>query len=132
MMSHMITNDLIFMMTLHNVLVFPTLKPQEHTSWNKAKYFYQSVPFDPIKMNTVKPVQNGHSQKDRKLVLKTNYCLMQVKSVAAPRGGEQSAKLSTFIKLPFVIKIFDLSFFEWLFYTLSDFTVHTFCVFVHL
>ena len=29
--------------------------------------------------STVKPVQNGHSQIDRKLVFKTNYCLMQVK-----------------------------------------------------
>ena len=30
---------------------------------------------------------------------------------------EHSAILSTFIKLPFVIKIFVLSFFEWPFYT---------------
>ena len=44
-------------------------------------------------------------QKDRKLVFKTNYHLMQVKSIA-----EHSAIL------PFVIKIFVLSIFEWLFY----------------
>ena len=31
--------------------------------------------------------------------------------------GEHSAKLATFIKLPFVIKIFVLSIFEWQFYT---------------
>ena len=31
--------------------------------------------------------------------------------------GEHSAILSTFIKLPFVIKIFVLSIFDWLFYT---------------
>ena len=31
--------------------------------------------------------------------------------------GEHSAKLSTFNKLPFVIKTFVLSIFEWLFYT---------------
>ena len=31
--------------------------------------------------------------------------------------GEHSAILSTFIKLPFVIKIFVLFIFEWLFYT---------------
>ena len=31
--------------------------------------------------------------------------------------GEHSAKLLTFIKLPFVIKIFVLSNFEWPFYT---------------
>ena len=35
---------------------------------------------------------------------------------------EHSAILSTFIKLPFVIKIFVLSIFEWLFYT--GFTVY--------
>ena len=48
--------------------------------------------------------------KELKLVFKTNYRLMQVK-------GEHSARLSTFIKLPFVIKIFVLSIFEWPFYT---------------
>ena len=31
---------------------------------------------------TVKPVLNGHSQKTQNLVFKTNYCLMQVKSIA--------------------------------------------------
>ena len=38
--------------------------------------------------------------------------------------GEHSAILSTFIKLPFVIKIFVLSTFEWPFYT--GFTVFSF------
>ena len=51
------------------------------------------------------------SQKDLKLVSKTNYSLMQVKS------REHSAILWTFIKLPFVLKIFVLSIFEWPFYT---------------
>ena len=37
---------------------------------------------------------------------------MQVKSIAECSKGEHSAILSTFIKLPFVIKIFDLYFFE--------------------
>ena len=41
---------------------------------------------------------------------------MQVKSIA-----EHSPILSTFIKLPFVIKTFVLPIFEWPFYT--DFTV---------
>ena len=36
----------------------------------------------PFSERTVKPVLNGHSQKDRKLVFKTNYHLMQVKSIA--------------------------------------------------
>ena len=38
---------------------------------------------------------------------------MQVKSIAECSKGEHSAILSTFIKLPFHIKIF-LSIFEWL------------------
>ena len=70
---------------------------------------------------TVKPVYNGHSKKDRKLVFKTNYRLMQVKSIAE---GEHSTIRSTFIKLPFVIQVFVLSIFEWLFHT--DFTVISF------
>ena len=43
----------------------------------------------------------------------TDYAaLMQVKSIA--ECSRHSAILSTFIKLPFVIKIFVLSIFEWL------------------
>ena len=55
---------------------------------------------------TVKPVLSSHSKK------KTNYRLMQVKSIAECSKGEggHSAILLTFIKLPFVIKIFVLSF----------------------
>ena len=41
---------------------------------------------------------------------------MQVKSIAKCSKGEHSAILSTFVKLPFVIKIFVLSVFEWPFY----------------
>ena len=55
-------------------------------------------------------------QKDWKLVLKPDFGLMHVKVLQnAPR--EHSAILLTFNKLPFVIKIFVLSIFEWLFYT---------------
>ena len=54
--------------------------------------------------------------KDRKFIFKTNYRLMQVKSIAEC-SLEHSAILLTFIKLPFVIKIFILSIFEWPFYT---------------
>ena len=53
---------------------------------------------------------NGHSQKDQKLFFRLIIT------------GEHSAILSTFIKLPFVIKTFVLSMFEWPFYT--GFTVH--------
>ena len=47
---------------------------------------------------------------------KTNYRLMQVKSIAEC-SKEHSAILSTIIKLPFVIKIIVLSIFDWSFYT---------------
>ena len=53
--------------------------------------------------NTVQHVQNHHFQKDLALVFKTNYRLIQVERVV-----ECSAILLTFIKLPFVIKIFIL------------------------
>ena len=74
---------------------------------------------------TVKPVLSGNTKRRSKLVFKTNYCLMQVKRIA-----EHSAILSTFIKLPFVIKIFVLSIFEWqlktrlLYYQNQDYIVH--------
>ena len=54
--------------------------------------------------STVKPVLSSLSKKDKTLVFKTYYHLMQVKSIAI---------LSTFIKLPFVFKTFTLSIFEW-------------------
>ena len=57
------------------------------------------------------------------MVFKTNYCLMQVKSIAeCSKGREHSATLLTSIKLPFVSKIFVLSIFEWPLKT--GFTVH--------
>ena len=51
-------------------------------------------------------------KEDQILVFKTDYRLMQVKSIAECSKGH-SAILSTFIKLLFVIKIFFLSIFEW-------------------
>ena len=55
------------------------------------------------------PFLNGHSQKERKIVLKTNYYLMKVKSVAECILQYFRPSLS----YPFVIKIFVLSMFEW-------------------
>ena len=66
------------------------------------------------------PVTLNKSLKDQKMVFKTDYCLMQVKSIA--ECSKHSAILLTFIKLPAVIKIFVLSIIEWPFYT--GFTVH--------
>ena len=62
---------------------------------------------------TVKPVLSGHSKRRPKMVFKTDYPLMQVKSTAVCSKGEHSAILLTFIKQPFVFKTFVLSIFEW-------------------
>ena len=52
--------------------------------------------------------------KKTRIVFKTNYRLMQVKIIAE---CSNSAILSTFIKLPFIIQIIVLSIFKWPFYT---------------
>ena len=67
-------------------------------------------------IGTVESVLCSHSKSRPKLVFKTNYRLMQVKSIAEC-FGEHSAILLTFIKLLFVINIFVLSIFEWPFMT---------------
>ena len=51
------------------------------------------------------------------MIFKTDYRLMQVKSIAECSKVEHSAIVSTFIRLPVVIKTFILSTFEWPFYT---------------
>ena len=51
-------------------------------------------------------------KKKTKMVFQTDYGLMQVKSIAEMLHWENSAILSTFIKLPFVINTFVLSIFE--------------------
>ena len=67
-------------------------------------------------LNTVKPLLKRPKISFHELSLNAGqkYCRML--------QGEHSAILSTFIKLPFVIKIFVLSIFEWPFYI--GFTVH--------
>ena len=69
--------------------------------------------FLPSHYHTVKPVYDGHSLKDQKM-LSLNAC-----SICFFRmlQGEHSAIRSTCIMLPFVIKIFVLSIFEWPFNT---------------
>ena len=70
---------------------------------------------------TVTPVLSVNSKRRQKLVFKTDYRLMQVKSIAECSKGEHSAISSTFIKLPSAIKTFVLSIFQWPLWT--DFTV---------
>ena len=73
----------------------------------------------------VKPVLNGRSQKDWKIDFQDQLSLNAGQKYCRMLQEEHSAILLTCIKLPFVIKIFVLSIFEWPFYT--GFTV--FCVF---
>ena len=79
----------------------------------------------PLHRSATFTLYSKNYQKDGKLVFKTNYHLMQVKSISECSKGEHSAILLTFIKLSFVIKIFVLSIFEGLFYT--GFTVVPTC-----
>ena len=69
---------------------------------------------------TVKPVYNSHSQK--KIGFQAQLSLNAGQKYCRMLQGEHSAILLTFIKLPFVIKIFVLSIFEWLLKT--GFTVY--------
>ena len=62
---------------------------------------------DRVNCSSVKPVLNDHSQTDQKLVFKTDYHLMQVKSITECSKG--NILQSAFIKPQFVIKIFVLS-----------------------
>ena len=83
------------------VVIWPLLTPKVLTN--------QPLPRIPGSMNDAsrsvqilysKPcLKRPRKTEDHKLVFKTVYRLMQVKSIA-----EHSAKLSTFIKLPFVLK----------------------------
>ena len=47
------------------------------------------------------------------MVFKTDYCLMQVKSIAEGSKGVVHSSILLTIKLPFVFKTFVLSIFEW-------------------
>ena len=82
--------------------------------WHKQDLLYTVKPVLYSKICVKNPLS-----KDQKLVFKTNYRLMHVRKYCRMH----SAILSTFIKLPFVIKVFVLSTFEWQFYT--GFTVQS-------
>ena len=72
--------------------------------------------------STVKPVLSGHSKRRLKIGFQDQLSLYAGQNYCRMLQWEHSAILSTFIKLPFVIKPFDLSIFEWLLKT--GFTVH--------
>ena len=58
---------------------------------------------------TVKPVLNGHSKRRPEICLEDQISLNAGQKCCRMVQGEHSAILSTFIKLPFVIKIIVLS-----------------------
>ena len=80
--------------------------------------------------NPVKPVKNDHSLKDQKMVFKTDYRLMEVKSIAECSKGSilQYFRPSLSYQLS-LLKTFVFSIFEWWFYT--SFTVCTKSSFKH-
>ena len=71
---------------------------------------------------TVKPCVKRPLAKRQKIGFQDQLSLNACQKYCRMLQGEHSAILSTFIKLPFVIKIFVVSIFEWPFYT--GFTVH--------
>ena len=60
-----------------------------------------------------KTCQNGHSQKDQKFGFQYQISLNAGQKYCRMLQGEHSAMLSTYIMLPFVIKIFVFSIIEW-------------------
>ena len=72
--------------------------------------------------NYSKTCLKGPLSKRPKIGFQDQLLLNAVQKYCRMLQGEHSAILSTFIKLPFVIKIFVLSIFEWLLKT--GFTVH--------
>ena len=69
-----------------------------------AKYFFQTI---------VKPVLSGHSKRRPQIGFQDQLSLNECLKYSRMLQEEHSAILSTFVKLPFVIKIFVLSIFEW-------------------
>ena len=63
--------------------------------------------------NTVKPVLSPHSKRRPRIGFQDRFLLNAGQKYCRMLQGEHSAILSTFIKLPFVIKIFVLSIFDW-------------------
>ena len=68
-----------------------------HIKFDKGCLYYLDVmPSD--KLITVKPAFSSHSKEDQKLVFKTDYHLMQVKSITECSTLEHNAKILTCIK----------------------------------
>ena len=70
-----------------------------------------------LKQKYSKTCKNTATLKKTKVGFQDQLSLNAGQKYCRMLQGEHSATLSTVIKLPFVIKIFILSIFEWLFYT---------------
>ena len=68
---------------------------------------------DDTQRSTVKPVLSSHSKSRPKIGFQGQFLLNAAQKYCRMLQGEPSAILLIFIKLPFVIKIFVLSIFEW-------------------
>ena len=66
-----------------------------------------------LELYTVKPVLSGHSKWTPKIGFNDRLSLNAGQNYCRMLQGEHSAILLTFIKLPFVIKAFVISIFEW-------------------
>ena len=105
--------------SLHNVIFCSlnvTNRSRQHTIMVKLQNIFTVGNMKEIhayvQSNTVKLVYNSHSQKDQKLVFKNNDCLMHVRSIAeCSKGNVLQYFRPSLLILPFVIKIFVLSFF---------------------
>ena len=88
-----LTPPLIFSLIYLNTL--PKLCAKKNQRGFVCSVGTKSHPLPLLLPISEKYVYNGHSQKDGKLVFKTNYCLMQVKSIAECSKGK-GAFCSTF------------------------------------
>ena len=84
------------------------------TGWNKITDFKNQVFIMKIKsFYSIKPVLRGHSKRRPKIGFQDPLSLNAGQKYCRILPLEHSAIISTFIKLPFVIKTFVLSIFEW-------------------
>ena len=90
-------------------------EPSQQPSLMQQEYFnYRRIcSFKGINTSTVKPVFIDHSKRTQKFGLQYRLSLNAGQKYCRMLQVEHSAILSTFIKLPFVIKIYVLYIFEW-------------------
>ena len=91
-----------------------SLTPEDGFSRDEARITLYPADSDAITISTVKPVLSGHSKRRPNIVFQDRLSLNAGQKYYRMLQWEHSAILSTFIKLPSVIKIFALFIFDWL------------------